>query len=147
MGLAISSSYPYFAGLKWSTMKIHHIAFWVRDLEKMRTFYEQFFAAKAGERYHNPTKHFHSYFLTFDEGAQLELMFRPDIPGSTAAGTEQIGITHLAISLGSPRAVDELTETLRAKGYPVIGEPRVTGDGYYESIILDPEDNRIELTV
>ena len=127
-------------------MKIHHIAFWVRDLEKMRTFYEDFFAAKAGERYHNPGKQFHSYFLTFDEGAQLELMYRPDIPGSTVAGTEQIGITHLAISLGSRQAVDGLTGTLRAEGYSIIGEPRVTGDGYYESVILDPEGNRIELT-
>lgn len=127
-------------------MKIHHIAFWVRDLEKMRTFYEDFFAAKAGERYHNPRKQFHSYFLTFDEGAQIELMHRPDIPHSPPVGTEQIGITHLAISLGSRRDVDKLTEILRAEGYSIIGEPRVTGDGYYESVILDPEGNRIELT-
>lgn len=128
-------------------MKIHHIAFWVRDLKKMRAFYEQFFAAKAGELYHNPRKQFHSYFLTFGKGAQIELMHRPDIPDSTTSVTEQIGITHLAISLGSRQAVDELTQTLRVEGYPIIGEPRVTGDGYYESVILDPESNRIELTV
>ena len=127
-------------------MNIHHIALWVRDLEKVRSFYERFFGAQANERYHNPDKQFYSYFLRFSNGAQLELMQRPDIPGREQPRQEQLGITHLAISLGSRQAVDQLTEQLRAAGYPVVGEPRTTGDGYYESVILDPEDNRIELT-
>lgn len=128
-------------------MKIHHIAIWVQDLEKMRSFYEQFFAVKANKRYHNPMKQFYSYFLSFEQGAQLELMQRSDIPARQHPQREQMGITHLAISLGSRQAVDQLTEALRKAGFPVVGEPRVTGDGYYESVILDPEDNRVELTV
>ena len=56
------------------------------------------------------------------------------------------GYSHLAFSVGSRQAVDEWTERLRMDGYPVISGPRVTGDGYYESCILDPEGNRIEIT-
>ena len=51
------------------------------------------------------------------------------------------------MSLGSAELVDELTERLRDAGYTIAGEPRTTGDGYYESVILDPEGNRIELTI
>jgi len=54
---------------------------------------------------------------------------------------------HLAISVGSKEKVDELTEKLRADGYTVAGNPRLTGDGYYESVVFDPEGNRIEITV
>ena len=55
-------------------------------------------------------------------------------------------IEHLAISLGSKEKVDTLTERLRKNGVRIIGEPRTTGDGYYESVIADPEGNLIELT-
>lgn len=127
-------------------MQIQHIAFWVKDLENMRAFYEEYFAAKANEIYHNSQKQFHSYFLSFDSGTQLEIMHRPDIPDRPNPKQEQTGITHLAFSLGSREAVDQLTEKLRENGFPIVGEPRVTGDGFYESVILDPEDNRIELT-
>ncbi len=34
-----------------------------------------------------------------------------------------------------------------APGYAVISGPRTTGDGYYESCILDLENNQIEITV
>ena len=126
-------------------MRINHIAIWVRDLEKMRTFYEKYFQAKAGEKYHNPKKNFHSYFLTFDNDCRLELMFRPDIEDHPKK--EITGITHLAMSVGSKEKVNELTELFRKDGYAIVGEPRTTGDGYYESVILDPENNRIEITV
>ena len=49
------------------------------------------------------------------------------------------------MQLGSRENVNQLTERLRSDGYQVISEPRVTGDGYYESCILDPENNQIEL--
>ena len=55
-------------------------------------------------------------------------------------------IAHFAISVGSKEKVKTLTEAIRKDGYPVIGEPRKTGDGYYESVILDPENNQIEIT-
>jgi lactoylglutathione lyase len=54
---------------------------------------------------------------------------------------------HLALALGSETAVDAATERLRSAGVPVADEPRRTGDGCYESVVLDPDGNRIELTV
>jgi lactoylglutathione lyase len=126
-------------------MKIDHVAIWVRDLEKMKSFYEKYFHAKAGEKYHNPKKSFQSYFLKFNDNCRLEIMFRPDIEDHPKK--EITGITHLAMSTGSKERVDELTELLRKDGYAIVGEPRTTGDGYYESVILDPENNRIEITV
>ena len=128
-------------------MNIDHVAIWVNDLEHMKTFYETYFEAKSGERYHNATKSFTSYFLTFEGGSRLELMHRPDISKWLGDGQEAMGLTHLAISVASENKVRALTEQLRSDGYTVIGEPRTTGDGYYESVILDPEGNRLEITV
>jgi len=129
-------------------MKINHIAIWVKDLELMKSFYEKYFGGTAGEQYCNPAKKFTSYFLSFDDEVRLELMLKPEIPQHLNNPIDQfIGLNHIAISVGSEEEVNELTETLRAEGYQVIGEPRTTGDGYYESVILDPENNRIEITV
>jgi lactoylglutathione lyase len=113
----------------------------------MRNFYERYFKANAGECYHNPKKNFTSYFLNFKEGARLELMQKPEIPSLENQAKEHIGIIHFAISVGNKENVDSLTEQLRADGLKIIGEPRTTGDGYYESVVLDPEENRIEITI
>lgn len=100
------------------------------------------------ERYHNPAKGFSSYFLTFSSGARLELMHSTslDLPASEP-GAQRLGWTHLAISLGGEAKMDELTAQLGAEGFTVLDGPRRTGDGYYESVVLDPEGNRLELTV
>ena len=127
-------------------MKIEHLALWVRDLEGMKNFYERYFQAKAGELYHNPVKQFTSYFLSFEEGCRLEMMHRPDIAANLNTA-EHHGITHFAMSVGSKAKVDSLTEQLRQDGYTIAGEARTTGDGYYESVVLDLEGNRIEITV
>jgi lactoylglutathione lyase len=126
---------------------IHHLAIWTRDLEKMRGFYERYFGAVSGEKYRNETKGFESYFLCFSEGARLELM-KLDHPrtASDVPVDEVIGLTHFALSVGGRDRVDALTEILRKDGFNIAGEPRITGDGYYESVVLDPEGNRIELT-
>jgi len=127
-------------------MRIEHIAFWVTDLEAMRMFYETYFNAVAGERYHNRAKEFTSYFLSFTDGARLEIMHKSSINNSK--NTEvQTGFVHFAISVGSKKQVDILTKKLRDDGFTIAGEPRTTGDGYYESIILDPEGNQIEITI
>ena len=129
-------------------MRIEHLAIWVNDLEKMKSFYEKYFNAISGEKYHNPTKNFTSYFLSFEKGCRLELMQKPEIPDNQNDITLQyIGIIHFAISVGSKEKVDALTDEMRSDGYSVVGEPRTTGDGYYESVILDPENNRIEITI
>lgn len=129
-------------------MRIEHLAIWVIELEQMKLFYEEYFNAKAGEKYNNPNKNFTSYFLEFESGCRLELMQKPEIPTNLNNVEKQnIGIIHFAISTGSKEKVDELTEGLRKNGYSIVGEPRKTGDGYYESVVLDPEDNRIEITI
>ncbi len=126
-------------------MRIEHLAIWAKDIEALKSFYGKYFGGKAGERYFNPTKNFQSYFLSFDKGCRLELMQKPEIPGNQNAG-EAAGLTHFAFSVGSEAAVNDLTETLRSDGHRIVGEPRWTGDGYYESVVLDPEGNRIEIT-
>lgn len=126
-------------------MKIEHIAVWSRNLEALKDFYCKYFGARAGEKYVNPTKGFESYFLYFQSGCRLELMCRGDIRESSPPG-ELFGYAHIAFSTGSREMVDSLTETLMNDGFPVPNGPRVTGDGYYESMILDPEGNRVEIT-
>ena len=124
-------------------MRIDHVALCVRDLEAMRDFYTRHFGATSGELYHNPRTGLRTYFLTFDGGARVELMQKP---GALPGGSElREGWAHLSVSLGSREAVDATTERLRAAGCAVESGPRVTGDGYYESCVLDPEGNRVEL--
>lgn len=124
-------------------MRIDHIALCVRDLEAMRDFYAEHFGATAGKLYHNPRTGLRTYFLSFDGGARVELMQKPGaLPGNSEL---REGWAHLSFSLGSREAVDATTERLRAAGCAVESGPRVTGDGYYESCVLDPEGNRVEL--
>ncbi len=127
-------------------MKIEHVAMYVKDLERARDFFVEYFGAKSNEGYHNEAKKFRSYFLTFDDGARLEIMNHPDICGEEKQ-LRRSGFIHLALSVGSKEKVDSLTERLRADGFQVASGPRTTGDGYYESCILDSEGNQIEITV
>ncbi len=129
-------------------MKIEHIAVWTANLEGLKHFYEEYFGGVSGAKYINRNKCFESYFLTFQEGCRLELMQMPTVPDNQNNTMDQyLGIIHMAFSVGSREAVDELTEKIRRAGYSVVGEPRQTGDGYYESCILDPDGNRIEITI
>ncbi|WP_350286637.1 VOC family protein [uncultured Croceitalea sp.] len=128
-------------------MKIEHLAIWVNDIEVMKNFYIKYFMATPSEKYHNAIKSFTSYFLSFDEECRLELMHRPDVQHTKLGGQELMGLAHFAISVGTQQKVNTLTETLRNDGFVVVGEPRTTGDGYYESVVLDPEQNRIEITI
>ena len=193
-------------------MKIEHVAIWVRDIDKVCEFYRKYFGGVVHPIYHNPAKQFTSRFVTFDDGARLEIMHRPDIcvernigtvtslqsdthrsanekmqaffrfltsavfhvkqlqteeaagnsftdisevqqVGSEGANTiakpdtQHLGFTHLSFSVGSKEEVDRLTQQMSSEGIPVVGQPRTTGDGYYESVVLDPEGNRIEITV
>lgn len=107
----------------------------------------KYFNGKSNKKYINLNRKFESYFISFDDGAKLELMSKADILEEKNRVTkEYLGICHLAISVGSKKIVKELTERLRRDGYIIIAEPRITGDGFYESVILDPDKNRIEIT-
>ncbi len=127
-------------------MKIDHVAVWTTDLATLLDFYVRYFNAVAGEKYVNPRTRFESYFLSFAEGSRLELMTKPGITTTDASQYPAAGYAHIAISVGSKEAVDMLTEQLRADGYMIVGEPRTTGDGYYESVVLDPAGNHVEIT-
>ena len=113
-------------------MKIEHIAMYVNDLEGAREFFVKYLGGKSNDGYHNKTTDFRSYFITFDDGARLEIMNHPEME-DTEKTLRRTGLIHIAFSVGSKEKVDELTTTLREAGYEVLSGPRTTGDGYYES--------------
>jgi lactoylglutathione lyase len=129
-------------------MKIQHIAIWTKNLEALKAFYETYFQALSGKKYINPNTYFESYFLSFSTGARIEIMQIPGILTSpTARDARHSGYAHLAFSVGSKTRVNQLTDILEKNGIPIQSRPRTTGDGYYESVILDPDGNKIEITV
>jgi len=128
-----------------ASVSVEHLALRVRDLEQMRGFYETHFACLASARYHNPKKGFSSCFLRFAQGARLELIHDTEQPGDSLSLAR--GYAHLALSVGSEAAVREKTQELVSAGCVLHGNPRWTGDGYYESVVADPEGNLIEITL
>ena len=127
-------------------MRIEHVAMYVKDLEKTRDFFEKYFGAVSGAGYHHRNTDVRSYFLSFDDGARLEIMNKPGMDDAEKA-LARTGFAHVAFSVGSRELVDELTKALKADGFEVVSGPRTTGDGYYESCIVDLEGNQIEITV
>lgn len=127
-------------------MIIEHIAMYVNNLEKAKEFFVLYLGAKANEGYHNKKTDFHSYFLSFDDGARLEIMTKPEMQDFEKK-TSRTGYIHIAFSVGSKEKVNELTDRLTNAGYEVISGPRTTGDGYYESSIIGIEGNLIEITI
>lgn len=126
-------------------MKIEHIAIWSSDIEILREFYCAYFGCVAGPRYENRNKGFASYFLRFPAGARIEVMQKVGIEGRSLS--EVHGFAHFALSVGSEEEVRAFTERLRNQGVPIYGEPRWTGDGYFESVVADPDGNLVEITI
>lgn len=127
-------------------MKIEHIAMYVNDLEAAKQFFETYFEASANDGYHNKKTDFKSYFLSFDDGARLEIMNKPDMEDAEKS-IQRTGYIHIAFSLGSKERVDSLTARLKDDGYEVVSGPRTTGDGCYESCVVAVEGNQVEITV
>jgi lactoylglutathione lyase len=126
--------------------RLEHVAIWARDLDRVCGFYVEHFGATVGERYENPRKGFCSRFLNFEGGARIEVMTTTTLALQVCEpGAHRMGLAHVAITIGSEAEVDSLTARLGALGVPVLDGPRRTGDGYYESVVLDPEGNRVEL--
>ncbi len=129
-------------------MTLEHVAIWTADLEKLSTYYQQYFGGVPNNKYVNEQKRFQSYFLTFDSGARLELMQMDGVPANLndTVTRQHEGIIHLAFGVATIAEVDEKAQELRAAGFPILSGPRKTGDGYYEFETLDPDNNRIEVT-
>jgi lactoylglutathione lyase len=126
--------------------RIEHLALWTHDIGRSTAFYVTYFGATPSDRYANTSKGFESCFLSFGDGARLEIMKTTALaPLAIEAGAQRMGLTHFALSVGSQRRVDELTQRLANDGYQVLDGPRRTGDGYYESVVLDPDGNRVEI--
>jgi len=127
-------------------VRLEHVALWTRDLERLRDFYERYFGARAGTQYRSATRPgFVSYFLTFPGGGgRLELMTAPGL--SEPRAPQATGYAHVAVSIGSRADVEALTARMRADGVRVVSAPRQTGDGYFESVVEDPDGNAVEIT-
>jgi lactoylglutathione lyase len=132
--------------VKVNTMHIEHVAIWTTNLERLVNFYQTFFGASAGPKYVNERKQFESYFLSFSSGARIEIMSTP-YATNPESSQRQSGYAHIAISTGSRERVESITHQIAQAGYQVISGPRTTGDGYYESVVLDPDGNRVEITI
>lgn len=125
-------------------MTIEHIAIWTNQLETMKHFYSIYFNGKSNQLYHNPIKGLRTYFISFDSGSRIELMSMDNIPEAHFQKT--IGLAHFAFSVGHKEKVIGLTKQLEQDGFKIVSHPRTTGDGYYESVILDPDGNQVEIT-
>lgn len=127
-------------------MKIEHVAIWTYNLEGLQNFYMHYFDASSNEIYYNHSKGFRSYFLSFNGDCRLEIMEMSGIPHSKNNSVKQFtGLIHFAFKVGSRSEVDQITNEIRKDGFKVVREPSVTGDGCYESVILDPDGNRVEI--
>ena len=126
-------------------MRLEHIAIWSKDIEALRYFYAAHFGCTHSLRYENPAKGFSSYFLSFESGARLEIMQKRGLADRGA--DHGVGLAHFAVSVGSEPEVKARTERLRQAGIKVVGEPRWTGDGCFESVVLDPDGNAVEITL
>lgn len=128
------------------SMRIEHIAMYVNNLEAARDFFVTYLSGRSNDGYHNKTTNFRSYFISFDDGARLEIMNKPGVADQENS-LSRMGYIHIAFSVGSKERVDALTSKLKADGFEVVSGPRTTGDGYYESCIVAIEGNQIEITI
>lgn len=129
-------------------MTLEHAAIWTLQLETLRDFYVRYFNGSSNQKYVNPAKGFESYFIRFEGGARLELMYRPGIPANQndLVQAQHLGLIHLAFGVDTMAEVDQKAEEMRSAGFPILSGPRKTGDGYYEFETLDPDGNRLEVS-
>lgn len=126
-------------------MQIAHVALWTKDLDQAAQFWERYFQAQVGPAYHSKRRAgFVSRFASLPgNGGQIELMTLPGVEQGSPA--EQVGWTHVAISLGNAANVDSLAAACAKDGL-LQSPPRMTGDGFYEAVITMPDGTPIEIT-
>ena len=129
-------------------MIFEHTAIWTDNLEALKDFYVKYLDGRSNNIYTNEKKQYQSYFISFGSGARLELMTRPNIPENQndTISSQHIGIIHLAFEAATKQEVDEKARLFTTNGFQILDGPRTTGDGYYEFVTLDPDNNRIEIT-
>jgi len=129
-------------------MIFEHAAIWTDNLETLKEFYIRYLDGKSNEKYINEKKQYQSYFISFGSGARLELMTRPNITvnKNDTILLQHKGIIHLAFETATKLEVDEKAKLFIANGFQILDGPRTTGDGNYEFVTLDPDNNRIEIT-
>lgn len=126
-------------------MKIEHIGMFVSDLEKAKHFFITYFQAVSNELYYNSKTGLKTYFLAFNEGPRLEIMHRDDLK-QKCENPHKEGYHHIAFEIKDKETLDALTDKLKIDGYQIISGPRITGDGYYESLFLF-DNHHIELVL
>ena len=141
-----TDSVAFFRYVRKHSVRIEHVAVYANNLESMRDFFVKYFGAESSSGYRNPVTGFRSFFLSFGEGARLEIMNSPKMEDAEKS-LFRTGYAHIAVSVGSRERVDEISAELDRAGFRLLSGPRVTGDGYYESCFLGPENNLIEITV
>ncbi len=125
-------------------MNIAHVALWTRNLDAQVHFWQTVFGGQRNERYLSKNRPgFESHFITLSDGPTIELMTVPDLP-DRPSHPEFVGWAHIALNVGSRADVDRMAEQARLSNM-LLSAPRMTGDGYYEAVIADPDGNRIEL--
>ena len=126
--------------------QIEHIALATSDVERLCDFY-QLLGATASPPSADPGTGLRSRVLDFC-GVRLELFERPGRREGAVGDALAPGLMHIGFALGSADAVDELSRVIATAGHRVLERPHRTGElGRYESVVLDPDGNRLKLTV
>lgn len=126
-------------------MRIAHVALWTADLDGLCCFWAETFGAVVGDLYESARRPgFSSRFVYLKDGPSIEIMQGPWI--TAQAAEERQGYAHLALSLGSRESVDVMATRAAAAG-TLVSPARMTGDGFYEAVLRDPDGNLIEITV
>lgn len=128
-------------------MHIEHIAIWTDNIALLKAFHENYFEARAVAKHTNAGKRSESSYFSLPARACFERMQISGLLESSRRKQPLSGNVHQTFSIGSRIVVDVLTTRLQADGYRVIDEPRHTDACYCESGMLDPNGNRVELTL
>ena len=126
-------------------MKIAYVSMYVNDLDKMKDFFVKYFKATVNDKYENFQKGYIYCYLKFDEGSRLSLVSGPNIVEPQEQALVR-GLNRFAIAVNSKEEVKSITDQLEKDGYQVVNGFRMNGYGEYESRILDPEGNELEIT-
>lgn len=122
-------------------MKLHHVAFWTRQIETLEAFYATQFGARV--LFRHAIGDFRCTFMSLDDSVKIELMSRTVIGDPDL--TERVGYSHLSLEVESKAKVNEITDRFLAAGIRIEKNKEQYDDGFYESSFRDPDGNIIEI--